>query len=297
MVSESLPSFLVPVWPAPERVKALTTTRGGGCSAPPYESFNMGDHVGDVPTCVGHNRRRLTELAGLPESPRWMNQVHGTRVSVESGILCSDSDSNSIVVPNQDESGCEADASITDQAGIVLAVMTADCLPVLVCDRQGERIGAIHAGWRGLLDGIIEQTFLGLSEQIAREGGGTAPKPDDWLVWLGPAIGPEAFEVGDEVRQAFLAHDPAAEVAFRPPPPAPHRPHAQTSQSKWLADLYLLARQRLQGLGIEAIYGGGFCTYTDSQRFFSYRRDGVTGRMATCIWLDESGSRADTAVS
>ncbi len=234
--------LITPDWPAPTGVWALTTTRLGGVSPAPYDSLNLGDHVGDAPQAVAENRRILREV--LPSEPRWLSQVHG----------CSVADAG--------ESGpCEADAAIALEPGRVCAVLTADCLPVLLCDKAGTRVAAVHAGWRGLADGVLEAT-------VARMAG------DELMAWLGPAIGPDAFEVGDEVREAFLERDPGAEAAFQPSP-----------QGRWLADLYTLARRRLAAAGVGAVYGGGLCTYTDSERFYSYRRDGVTGRIASLIWL------------
>ncbi len=225
----------------------MTTTRRGGVSLPPYDSFNLGDHVGDDPAAVTENRRRLSTELALPSAPRWLSQVHGT---------CS---ANAVTVKD----GCEADASYTDQPGVVCAVLTADCLPLLCCDRKGRRVAAVHAGWRGLLGGVIEQTLAAMGTD------------KDLLVWLGPAIGPQAFEVGGEVRDAFLADAPEAGTAFVP-----------VSEGKWRADIYALARQRLRRVGVDAVYGGEHCTFSEPGRFYSYRRDGVTGRMASLIWLE-----------
>lgn len=237
---------IVPDWPAPANVKALQTTRNGGASVAPYDSLNLGDHVGDVPMTVMRNRMLLAPL--LPSEPVWLRQVHGTTVT------------------DTDIAGCgspEADACISRHRGAVCVVMTADCLPLLLCDEQGSVVAAVHAGWRGLCDGVIEQAVQAM--QVA---------PQSLLAWLGPAIGPNAFEVGDDVRDAFIARQAEAEAAF-----TVHAP------GKWLADLYQLARQRLNSLGVARIHGGGLCTYTERERFFSYRRDGATGRMGTFIWL------------
>jgi YfiH family protein len=231
-------------WPAPASIHTLSTTRDGGVSAAPYDSLNLGDHVGDAPDDVMTNRARLRTF--LPAEPCWLTQVHGTQV-VDAGTA---------------HAGMRADASITRLPGRVCAVLTADCLPVLFCNRAGDRVGAAHAGWRGLLGGVLEATLDALD----------CP-PDSVLAWLGPAIGPQAFEVGDEVRQAFTADLPASAAAFTADRPG-----------KWCADLYALARLRLARAGVNAVYGGGFCTVRESQRFFSYRRDGVTGRMASLIW-------------
>ncbi|MDD5180231.1 MAG: peptidoglycan editing factor PgeF [Gallionellaceae bacterium] len=237
---------IIPDWPAPENVHALQTTRNGGVSSSPYNSLNLGDHVGDVPLAVAHNRMLLESL--LPSEPVWLKQVHGAAVSDAHDADC----------------GPEADACVSSRAGAVCVVMTADCLPVLLCDEQGSVVGAAHAGWRGLCEGVIEQTVRTMHV-----------KPAALMAWLGPAIGAHKFEVGDEVRAAFIARQPQAVVAF-----------ATGAPGKWLADIYRLARLRLNALGITRIYGGGLCTYTDHERFFSYRRDGVTGRMGTFIWLE-----------
>ncbi len=237
--------FLRPDWPAPPAVHALQTLRAGGCSQPPWDSFNLGDHVGDAPSCVAANRARLRAL--LPAEPRWLSQVHGVQV-VAAATLGG--------VP-------QADAAFTREPGVVCAVMTADCLPVLFCDRAGTVVAAAHAGWRGLVAGVLEATIAAM-----------AVAPGELLAWFGPAIGPQRFEVGDEVRAAFVHHDPAAATAF-----VAHGP------GKWLADIYRLAGQRLAAAGIADVYGGDCCTVSDPGRFFSYRRDGTTGRMATLIWL------------
>lgn len=237
--------FIVPDWPAPANVRALATTRLGGASAAPFDGFNLADHVGDDPASVAANRAALRHY--LPAEPAWLKQVHGNK--------CCDAQ-----LAGTDN---EADAAFAQAPEVVCAVLTADCLPLLLCDEAGTVVAAAHAGWRGLAGGVIESTLDALGvpgEQV--------------LAWLGPAIGPQAFEVGDEVRAAFLAHDPAAAVAF-----APHGP------GKWLCDLYLLARQRLAARGVRRAWGADFCTATDQDRFYSYRRDGRTGRMASLIWL------------
>ena len=236
--------MIQPDWPAPARVRACMTTREGGVSPPPWASFNLGDHVGDTPAHVAANRARLRE--SLPAEPGWLRQVHSARV-VELGR----------------EQNPEADASFTREAGQVCAVLTADCLPVLFCDRAGSVVAAAHAGWRGLANGVLEATVAAM---------GVAP--GEVLAWMGAAIGPQAFEVGEEVREAFMARHPEAAAAF-----APHAP------GKWLADLYALARIRLGSVGVRSIYGGGRCTLTEAETFYSYRRDGVTGRMAALVWL------------
>ncbi|MCW9088263.1 MAG: peptidoglycan editing factor PgeF [Gammaproteobacteria bacterium] len=239
--------LIPPSWPAPANVHAAVTTRQGGVSRAPYDSLNLGDHVGDDPTAVAHNRLLLRESLALPSEPHWLSQVHG----------------NCAVDAADSPSGCEADAVFSRDAGEVCAVLTADCLPVLLCDSGGSVVAAVHAGWRGLLDGVIENT-------VARMAGW-----GEILAWLGPAIGPQAFEVGEEVRQAFINEDVATAGAFAPSP-----------AGRWLADIYALARRRLQRAGVDAIYGGEYCTFSDPERFYSYRRDGVTGRMASLIWME-----------
>jgi len=238
--------LITPDWPAPANVKALQTTRLGGISSAPYDSLNLGDHVGDAPLAVARNRMLLNTL--LPSEPVWLKQVHGT------------------VVANADLASClpQADACIARHRDAVCVVMTADCLPVLLCDTRGSVVGAVHAGWKGLAAGVVEATVKAM--EVA---------PQHLMAWLGPAISQQAFEVGDEVRAMFVDADPQAAEAFIP-----------GQQGKWLADLYALIRLRLNSLGITQVYGGGFCTYRERERFFSYRRDGVTGRMGTFIWLE-----------
>lgn len=214
----------------------------------PYASLNLAHHVGDDPDAVAENRARLMTQCRLPGPPRWLTQVHGAR-AVEAAEVDAD---------------CTADASVTAIPGVICAVLTADCLPVMLCDRSGNRVGIAHAGWRGLAAGVLESAVSALD--------GPA---QDIMAWLGPAIGPDAFEVGEEVRSAFLDFDPAADSAFRRSP-----------QGQWLADIYALARQRLYRCGVREVYGGGWCTYSAAERFYSYRRDGVTGRMAALIWRE-----------
>lgn len=238
--------FIYPDWPVPANVKALQTTRQGGISAAPYDTLNLGLHVGDDPVRVNRNRQLLEPL--MPSEPVWLEQVHGT------------------IVANADAAECrvQADACIARGRGSVCVVMTADCLPVLLCDEAGTVVGAVHAGWKGLAAGVIEKTVQTMEVS-----------PQKLMAWFGPAIGKEAFEVGEEVRAAFMAHDATATSAF-----APHG-----VQGKYHADINLLAQQRLNALGITRVYGGDFCTYHQRDKFFSYRRDGVTGRMGTFIWL------------
>lgn len=239
--------FLAADWPAPTHVRALTTTRAGGVSRGPYESFNLGDHVGDDPEAVWQNRARLREALVLPAEPLWLKQVHSTTV----------------VLAARAQPGIEADGAWTDRPGVVLAVLTADCLPIFLCDRKGTKVALLHAGWRGLAGGIIESGLQALNVP-----------GEELLVWLGPAIRPDAYRVGDDVRDALYARDPAAAAAFHP-----------DGTGRWLADLYRLARQRLRSQGVTAVYGGGYCTLREHERFFSFRRNGATGRMASLIWL------------
>lgn len=241
--------WIIPDWPAPANVRAVQTTRAGGVSMGAYASLNLGDHVGDDPVAVARNRAILR--AALPAEPVWLKQVHGNVVADADRALGI----------------AEADAAVARKSDAVCAVMTADCLPLLLCDESGTVVCATHAGWRGLAGGVIEAAVAAM--KVA---------PASLLAWLGPAIGPQAFEVGEEVRQAFLAHDPQAQKAFVP--------GASSAEQKWLADIYLLARQRLGLLGVTRVYGGGLCTCSDAERFYSYRRDGATGRLASLIWLD-----------
>lgn len=242
------PNWIIPDWPASASIRAVCTTRHGGVSEAPFDSLNLGDHVNDNPYAVTRNRMIVGDTLQLPSEPLWLKQVHGVDVC------------------GMDVGSCypTGDASKAFGKGQVCVVMTADCLPVLFCDKAGTRVAAAHAGWRGLDAGVLERTIESL--QCA---------PADLLAWLGPAIGPDAFEVGPEVCEAFILHDVAAEAAFKP----------STNAGKWMADIYLLARQRLNAAGITDISGGDLCTYTDAERFFSYRRDGQTGRMASLIWI------------
>jgi YfiH family protein len=236
--------ILDPDWPAPSNIRALVTTRIGGVSQPPYDSFNLASHVGDTPEAVAANRAMLR--LHCPSEPKWLSQVHGNAVARADAIV----------------SPVEADASVAFESGTVCAVLTADCLPVLFCNRPGSRVAAAHAGWRGLAAGVLEASVAAMQ-----------CKAGDILAWLGPAIGPQAFEVGDEVREVFVRDLPEAEAAFVP-----------GQSGKWLADIYRLARLRLARAGVVDVYGGGLCTYTDHELFYSYRRDGNTGRMASLIW-------------
>ena len=243
------PEPVFPDWPAPANVHALTTTRVGGFSQGPYTSFNLGDHVGDDPDTVARNRALLREALKLPLEPLWLKQVHGTNV-VDAASAHT-------------HIGVTADGAWTHRPGVVCAVLTADCLPVFLCDRQGTKVALLHAGWRGLAAGVIEAGVRALATPSA-----------ELLAWLGPAIGPDSYEVGDDVRRAFLDDDPGAAEGFRP-----------AGAGRWHADLYALACRRLQAQGVNAIHGGNFCTLRERERFYSFRRDGVTGRMASLIWL------------
>ena len=241
--------WLLPNWQAPAHIRAGTSWRRGGISQGPYASLNLALHVGDEADAVTENRRRLH----LPSAPIWLNQVHG-RTVVDAGALLEQSLGQVI----------EADAAYTDRVGVICAVLTADCLPVLLCDREGRRVAAVHAGWRGLAAGIIERTVKALNLP-----------GDQLLAWLGPAIGPNAYEVGEEVRHAFVRENPNAETAFR------------TSRAgHWWMNMYELARQSLMSRGVNAISGGDHCTWHEVDNFYSYRRDGVTGRMASVIWIE-----------
>ena len=236
-------------WPAPQRVRTFSTTRLGGVSVAPFTGLNLSTSTGDQHAAVAQNITLLARAAGLPHTPAWPRQVHGTR-AVEAAMVV--------------DPAPEADAVFTSEAGRVCSVRTADCLPVLLCDREGSSVAAVHAGWRGLAAGVLEHTISSLPST-----------PERLMAWLGPAIGPLAFEVGLEVREAFLDADPGAAACFQPSP-----------AGRWLADLYALARLRLERAGVSSVHGGGLCTRADARLFFSYRRDGVTGRLASGIWID-----------
>ncbi len=259
------PDWLVPDWPAPSHVHAVCTTRAGGISASPYDSFNLGDHVGDNPLHVAANRAALEHATGAHAV--FLTQVHGTHVEC---------------LTTETQNGTVADAAQTTDIGVACTVMVADCLPVLFTNTQGTWVAAAHAGWRGLAGepGEAGQGVLEFILESFRDLAHSQPAQDaiDVIAWLGPCIGPTAFEVGDEVRERFVANDPAARAFFKP-----------TLQGKWLANLAGLARQRLRKLGVTAIYGNDgsatWCTVNQPSRFFSYRRDGVSGRFAASIWL------------
>jgi polyphenol oxidase len=244
--------WLTPDWAAPSSVRALATGRSGGVSAHPFESLNLGAHVGDTPADVAENRRRLREAAGLPDEPVWLSQIHGIEVA--------DLDRIDKRLPGSPV----ADAAVSRQRGRICAILSADCLPVLFASESGDVVGAAHAGWRGLASGVLEAAVRAMGTD-----------PSTLLVWLGPAIGPAHFEIGSEVREAFLRSDPGAEEAF-----------TVNTRGRYMADLPVLARSRLRRLGIERVHGGGHCTFQRDGWYFSHRRDGRTGRQATLIWLD-----------
>jgi polyphenol oxidase len=239
-------ALLDPHWNAPATVRTVCTLRGGGVSDPPFATLNLAAHVGDDPSALAENRRRLRAALSLPSEPFWLEQVHGTQVA--------DADAQSAPGP--------ADAAVSRRYQRVLAIQVADCLPVLFASRDGEVIGAAHAGWRGLAAGVLEATVGAMGEE-----------PSRILAWLGPAIGQQHFEVGEEVRAAFLAHDPQVLSAF-----------VANARGRWQCDLRELAHRRLAALGVSERSSADLCTYAASDRCFSYRRDGRTGRMAALIW-------------
>jgi YfiH family protein len=255
-MTSNTPQWLIPQWPAPQSVRALSTLRVGGASGGPHASLNLGDHVDDVPAAVARNRRTIREAAGLPAEPSWLTQVHGRQVL--------DLDAPEVSPEGPAAAGSPADAAVSGRPGRVCAILTADCLPVLLAAGSGERVGAAHAGWRGLAGGVIEAAVRAM---------GTPP--GGMLAWLGPAIGPAHFEIGPEVRDELLRADPGAQSAF-----------TRNARGRFMADLFALARRRLASVGVDHVYGGGECTYAQADKYFSHRRDGLTGRQATCIWLD-----------
>jgi len=242
--------WLEPDWPAPANIHAATTLRTGGVSNEAFSSLNPAAHVGDNHEWVRQNRQIINDMLALPAEPVWLEQIHSNRAveALDTGLLH------------------QADASFSNHAGVVCAVMTADCLPLLVCSKDGLQVAAIHAGWRGLLAGVIRNTLIAMDVEARNK---------DLLVWLGPAIGPDCFEVGAEVREAFLEKSVAFNNGFK-----------QQGKGKWLADIYQLARIELAALDIVEVYGGSYCTFTDHERFYSYRRDAQTGRMASLIWRE-----------
>ena len=245
-MADNTREFIQADWPAPAQVHTAVTTRKGGYSVAPYAEFNLATHVADNPSSVAQNRHALKIALQLPAEPLWLEQVHGVAVvdAAKANNIC-------------------ADAAFATTKNIVCCVMTADCLPVLICNRAGNKVAAAHAGWRGLHAGVIEAAIAALNEPA-----------ENILLWLGPAIGPNAFEVGDEVRNVFISDLPETSNAFR-----------KSKPGHWFADIYQLARLRLARIGVHHVYGGGLCTYSDAERFYSYRRDGKTGRMASLIWL------------
>jgi YfiH family protein len=245
MTDPGLPGVIRPDWPAPANVRAFSTTRSGGCSRGPWASLNLGARCGDEPGHVSRNRQLLRAV--LPAEPRWLRQVHGA------GVVDIDATSGE---PS-------ADAAMTRMRGQVCAVLTADCLPLLLCNRAGTAVAAVHAGWRGLAAGVVQASVTAL-----------ACETGSLIAWLGPAIGPQAFEVGRDVFTAFTRASPEYAAAFT------------ACGQRWYADLYELARLALKSVGVASIWGGQYCTYTQADTFFSHRRDGVTGRMASVIWLD-----------
>jgi YfiH family protein len=244
--------WLRAAWPAPANIVAFTTLRGdasSGASRAPFDHFNLGARCGDDPLAVAINRTRLIERAALPQAPRWLNQVHGLGVVRFDGA--------------EMHTEREADAAVTSEPGVVLSILTADCLPVLFCAGDGCEIAAAHAGWRGLAHGVLERTVAAMHSA-----------PEEVLAWLGPAAGPSAYEIGVEVRDAFVERDRGAEAAFVP-----------TRPGHWRVDLYALARRRLAAVGVQRVFGGDRCTISDPRRFYSHRRDGRSGRMASLIWI------------
>ena len=262
--------YLTPVWDAPANVHVAMTLRTGGVSSGQFASLNPAIHVNDDLAAVTENRALIKQMLNLPSEPVWLEQTH-SNIVVRADVMTAS--------PLKDwQSCCTADASFTSQAGVVCAVMTADCLPLAFCSKDGEKIAAVHAGWKGLLAGIITNTVAALLDTTPDLSGFKnlkGLKPSDLLVWLAPAIGAEKFEVGSEVRELFIQKNPAFAAAFRPAAP-----------EKYLADIYKLAKIELAGLGVRQIVGGEFCTVSDPERFYSYRRDNSTGRMATLIWKD-----------
>ena len=291
MIPPALGPVITPDWPAPARVRAASSRRAGGVSRGPYASLNLGAGVGDDAANVARNRRIFARMLDLPAEPLWLRQVHGTTV------LDLDADLD----PNPDPDGAErpaagreagppssepsppgpsprgsspgaghsapppvADGAVTSQRGRPCVVLTADCLPVLLCDTAGTRVGVAHAGWRGLAGGVLEAAVRKMSVDAGR-----------LLAWIGPGIGSGAYEVGGEVLERFAASDPDAARCF-----------TSNSNGRWQADLHGLARRRLRAAGVPAVHGGGWCTHTEPERFFSHRREAPCGRMATAIWLD-----------
>ncbi|WP_117235935.1 peptidoglycan editing factor PgeF [Vibrio maerlii] len=240
--------MIIPNWNAPENVRAISTTRAGGFSIGVYQGLNLGNHVGDESEVVLQNRQEVVKLANMPSSPIWLNQTH-------SNVVLSASEPLNAVQ--------DADACFTETNGVVCSAMTADCLPILLTNDLGTQVAAVHAGWRGLANGIVENAVAKFTEgQI--------------MAWVGPAISQSAFEVGDDVVNAFIQHDSQAISAFEEKP----------QPGKWLANMTLLVEQRLNSVGVTNVTQSGLCTFKDDEQFYSYRRDGITGRQASFIWLD-----------
>ena len=264
---ERMNDFLLSAdWPAPANVHAFTTRRfGAGTSQPPFDRFNLGNARaadGDDAGVVARNRVELLERAGLPSTPQWLRQVHGTEV-LRFDAASADPESHSHGVPEATETEPEADASVTSTPGTVLTILTADCLPVVFAARDGSEVAAAHAGWRGLVAGVLENTIAAMHAA-----------PGELVAWLGPAAGPQAYEIGEEVFEAFVSRDARAQAAF-----------VATRPGHWRVDLYALATQRLADAGVTRVHGGGLCTISDAQRFYSHRRDQRSGRMATLVWM------------
>lgn len=252
------PEFIIPDWPVRSNIKALSSTRIGGVSEHPHNSFNLASHVEDSADRVVENRQLLKIHGRLPAEPCWLQQVHGTKILNAAKIV------NSSANTEFQHTEMTADGSVSDKGNIVCVVQTADCLPLLMTTIKGNKVGAVHAGWRGLVSGIIEEAITAM-----------ATEPDQLLVWMGPAIGPAHFEVGEDVRQAFEKKYSNSKNIF-----------SATGDKKWHMNIYEAARNILHKNGVDQIYGGDYCTYTDENRFFSYRRDNVCGRMASMIWMD-----------
>ncbi|MGF1910466.1 peptidoglycan editing factor PgeF [Vibrio kasasachensis] len=240
-------SFIIPNWKVPKNVKAISSTRIGGYSSELYQGLNLGSHVGDDLETVLRNRQALVQLSAMPSAPIWLNQTHSTNVAT---------------VSEPTEVTLDADGIFTSQTGIVCSAMTADCLPVLLTNTQGNQVAAVHAGWRGLANGIVENAVKMFDGEV--------------IAWLGPAIGHNAFEVGEDVLQAFCDFDAEAIHAFKP----------TGNEGKWWADMDQIATQRLNKLGVNQVFTSKLCTYSEPERFYSYRREGVTGRQASLIWLE-----------
>ena len=240
-------TVIIPPWPAPPNVKAYSTTRIGGVSQGPYSSLNLAHHVDDNPDHVKENREIIKNTIPLPDQPHWLTQIHSNRVLLADNV----------------QKYAPGDGTYTHTPNVVCAVLAADCLPILICNHHGTAVAALHGGWRGLADGIIENGIraMGIPEH-------------QLMAWLGPAIGPKYFEVGPEVKDRFVAMDPNTTKAF-----------TATNSGKYLANIYLIAQVRLNHFGIREIYGGNYCTYSEQERFYSYRRDGATGRMASMIYI------------